>query len=520
MKENSLAELFNKNLTRYQKQINVFVLQVCVGGGIMGTAMLALLKATNVLANATWLNIRNFALFSVAGTLVPVISYLIFAKGKHRKVYVSIFKYILITCSYFNYYSLAINIPYREIWATIFFAFFISTFYLDLNSVLYSIALSIATCTLLFFTNPYFMPEANASSELVLRGIALSFGAASALITALLSKKLLMGSSSNELNVNKSLATLQAVFDKASQISKSLSFSGEQIASLATQQNASCEVMSKNSLEVSDGAVQTASSVKESSELLNALVDGIEDVMNKADYSIKISNELMEDANEGKLLVVSAAEKMMNIKESVTATSKSTKELDSKAKEINGIVDFIKQIADQTNLLSLNASIEAARSGKNGREFAVVADEIRKLAEQSHESLKTINSTLNEILHHSKRVDALMGTSVSIVEDGVLTVNRSSEYYQKIINKFSLAIDSLSEISQLSKDELDESRKVKVFIEKVDSIASNTSQNLEWMAASTQENLAASEELEKAAQTISEMSKELDMIITSNTPDA
>ena len=181
-----------------------------------------------------------------------------------------------------------------------------------------------------------------------------------------------------------------------------VSLSSEQVATLSTQQNKSSEVIANLSGEVSVGATETVNSIKETSGLINQLMEGINNVLYKTNNSVEVSERLREFANEGKTSITSASNKIMSIKDSVSITSKSTKELEAKTKEIDLVVSFIKQISDQTNLLALNASIEAARAGEHGKGFGVVADEIRNLAEQSHNSLKTITKTLGEISEYGK----------------------------------------------------------------------------------------------------------------------
>ncbi len=473
---------------------------------------------TNVLPRLQWSNIINFSVMSVINLAIPLLFYVIFLRKSEKTIFISIFKYILLFCAATNYYALVQCIPYREMWSSIFLVFFLSAFYLEVKSVIYAIALAITACAIAFFTNDYFSPQVNIFSEMLVRGLGISFGAICALITALLSKKLLASSTTNEHKANESFKELQTIFIKASEISRNLSDSSHQIAALANQQNKVSEIMSKNSLEVLEGSSQTASSVKESSQLLSELVSGIQTVLGKTDKSMEVSKNLQAIANDGKNSIMDATEKILNIKDSVETTSKSTRELDLKAKEIDKVVEFIKQIANQTNLLALNASIEAARAGEHGKGFMVVAGEIRNLAEQSHQSLKAITGTLSEILMCSSKLDEMMEVSVSMVDDGVNIINKSKDYYQKIINSLSLTLDCLNEINSLSKEQLADSNSLTDFMEKVNGIAGKTSQNMERVATFTQESFASSEELIKSGKVLRTASTELMGIIsTKNT---
>lgn len=388
--------------------------------------------------------------------------------------------------------------------------FFLSSFYLEINCVIYSISLSIAVCLIAFFTgNPYFVPQSDMYSELLIRSLGFGFGATCSLITAVLSKKLLMRSSKSEYESSQAFYNLETIVNKATVISGNLSEAGMSISVLANQQNEASEEIANKSANVLEGATSTAKSVEESAGLVQTLVNDIKFNMEKISTLEESSKKLQEVANNGKISVNNAVEKIEGIKNSVSISSISTKELNQKAKEIDTVVEYIRQIADQTNMLALNASIEAARAGEHGKGFVVVANEIKVLAEQSHRSLKVISNTLSEILSHSQKVDLLMEESVSKVDEGVEIVKLSDSYYQKIIDTLSVTLKLLSEISKLSEGQLEESGTLYNFIQAVNNTAQNTSQSVESVAASTQESFAASEELIDAANLINKLASEL-----------
>lgn len=506
----SIQKLFKKNLIEYQKEINIFVLKVCLSGGILAILFFSILKYLSVLNKLEWKNIINFSVISLINLFIPILFYTIFVRKNNSNLSVHIFKYILITCAAVNYYALITNIPYNEMWSSIFLVFFLSSFYLEVNCVVYSIVLALSVCLIAFFTgNQYFIPQNDTYKELLIRCLGFNFGAICSIITAGLSKKLLMRSSKSEFESNQSFNDLDEIVKKATIISHELSQAGLSIAALANQQNEASEEIAQKSSNVSEGATNTAKSVEESSILIDTLVRDTKFNIEKISSLEISSSKLQEVANEGKKSVNEAVQKIEFIKHSVSITSNSAKELNLKAKEIDTVVEFIRQIANQTNLLALNASIEAARAGEHGKGFAVVAFEIRNLAEQSHESLKIISTTLSEILTHSKKVDQLMEESVSAVEEGVEIIQASDSYYQKIIETLSNTINLLSEISKLSEGQLEESRTLHEFIQTVKSTAQITSQSVETVAASTQESFAASEELINSANLINQLSSEL-----------
>ncbi len=132
---------------------------------------------------------------------------------------------------------------------------------------------------------------------------------------------------------------------------------------------------------------------------------------------------------------------IQNVAQIQQSLSNELQELSSQAQQVKGVLNIIGDIADQTNLLALNAAIEAARAGEHGRGFAVVADEVRKLAERTQESLSQINRTISTI------VNAIISTSGKMEKstDSVLRVSKDSNVVQQIINNSSSLISTAAD---------------------------------------------------------------------------
>jgi methyl-accepting chemotaxis protein len=501
---------YRKTLLEYHKDINFFTYVLCLISGIGAVLLVIFLMVAGVFGKLAWSNILGLSRY-IGATLVAITAvFLVYRKaGRDSRRFVSFFKYCLIICSSINYYGIVRNIPYTEVWGMIFFSIFLSALYLEIRTLTASVALGFGISILCYFTVMHYAPRENLTGELTLRFLSMLFGLGGTYLTLHFSRKILLRSSKSESEVQKSLDELQMIFDKASEISEQLSNTSSQIAVLASEQNAACDAMAKTSQDVSAGAIDTADSIKQSHKLLNELISDIEFTLDKTNASVEISTALRQVADEGKTSITGATEKMDSIKGYVSMTSASAKELGEKAKAIDSIVESIKGISDQTNLLALNASIEAARAGENGKGFAVVADEIRKLAEQSQNSLRAITQTLGEITYHTKKVDELMETSVAMVEEGAGIISASDENFQKIIEKLAVTIDSLHEIHRLSLHQMDRSKSIGEFMGKVSDIAEKTSGDVEYVSSSTQETFAASEELFNTAHLLDEISGQL-----------
>lgn len=501
---NDLEKLFKKNLLQYQKGLSDKISFYCTIGGFAGVAFYVFMKIIGIMPIFEWINLLYFSLPIVFNVTLMFISNQIL-KNMDISTYVNVYKYIIVTVACINDIAISVFIPYRDAWGVIILIFFVAAFYLDKKVVLYGILFSSAISIITFYINT--CPESlNLSiGDLTTRIQMVCFGGAAAFISATLGRNLLLKSSENEFNVSKSLDELQAVVSKVKDVACTLSESSDVITQLASQQQQAAESTAVNTSDILAGAIKTSESVKESTELISQLVHETKQMKQKTISVINNSEELKNVASKGKSSIDDAVLKIMNIKESASATFASAKDLDIKAKKIDKIVSSIQSISKQTNLLSLNATIEAARAGEYGRGFAVVAGEIGKLAEQSQLSLNDITYNLKDIFQHENRVDDL----VKNVDEGVEIIRMSKEYYQSIIDDLNITIQSLESIRDVSDQQISHTEMVNSFISEVNNAAIMTTQSIESATASTQEAFAASEELFSSANSLDSLAKEM-----------
>jgi methyl-accepting chemotaxis protein len=221
------------------------------------------------------------------------------------------------------------------------------------------------------------------------------------------------------------LANIRTMQETLRTMIASIVGSAELVASAASQLLGASEQVAERASQQSDAASSMAASVEE-------MAVSIDQVKENASEAHNISQAAGEISEEGAAVIHNAAAEMRKISETVQASSLIIEKLGDQSDQITSIVNTIKEIADQTNLLALNAAIEAARAGEQGRGFAVVADEVRKLAERTGNSTKEIGDMVAKIQSGTRSAVSSMQDGVRQVSDGVDLANKARESINQI----------------------------------------------------------------------------------------
>ena len=221
------------------------------------------------------------------------------------------------------------------------------------------------------------------------------------------------------------LANIRTMQDTLRGMISTIIGNAQQVSSAANQLLSASEEVADRARQQSDAASSMAASVEE-------MAVSIDQVTENAAEAHGISEESRSISEEGSTVIHNAANEMRLISEAVQSSSNIVEELGHQSNQITSIVNTIKEIADQTNLLALNAAIEAARAGEQGRGFAVVADEVRKLAERTSLSTTEIGSMVSKIQSGTKSAVSSMQAGVEQVSTGVELANQAGESINRI----------------------------------------------------------------------------------------
>lgn len=260
---------------------------------------------------------------------------------------------------------------------------------------------------------------------------------------------------------------------------------------------------------ISEGASHQVDLVTRSSTVVAEIEGQIRDASEHAREAQRQSADTERLSEEGVQRAAEVQAAMQAVRESSLSTAEVVRSLGEKSGDIDRIVQAITDIAQQTNMLALNASIEAARAGDQGRGFANVAEEVRLLAEDAQDSAEEIARLVREIKNQTEAAVEAMETGVERVEAGFDTVNRNRQTFYDISGAVRALHESSSEISDLAEGIALGTGQVRQQIEEVASVAEQSSASTEEVSASTEETSAAAEEVSASAQKVAETAANL-----------
>ncbi len=179
----------------------------------------------------------------------------------------------------------------------------------------------------------------------------------------------------------------------------------------------------------------------------------IDEVSSSCQVVASLSNDVQDNSQEGDKLSEKAADSVGKLSEKITASEQILSQLSSNSEDIGGILDSIRGIAEQTNLLALNAAIEAARAGEQGRGFAVVADEVRNLAQRTQESTEEIQTMISSLQDSAAKASSTMNESKSVVDVCLEDSNNVMEKSQKIYDLIHQVNDQIIQVSSIAEQQ-------------------------------------------------------------------
>ena len=311
-------------------------------------------------------------------------------------------------------------------------------------------------------------------------------------------------------NFNLMITNLRKLLHKIIDNSQQVAASSQELTASAQETARATEHITITIQDVSAVVADQVVYANQTTHSVNEISGKIIHINNEMQNVTAMTTKATSKAVEGHKVVAHAIQQMNLIENKIGTATEVVNILGNKSREIDNIISLITNIAGQTNLLALNAAIEAARAGEQGRGFAVVADEVRKLAEQSEAAAKQISAIIREIQRETNTTVKVMSESTSSVQEGIIMVNKAENTFAEIEQAIQTMASQTRSISQditgISTDSI-------AIVESVNNISQSTketSNSTQNVAATTEEQNAAMEEIQSAATMLAKMAEELD----------
>ena len=306
------------------------------------------------------------------------------------------------------------------------------------------------------------------------------------------------------------------MFEEIRDMTKEIQASADVVGQSASQLTETAEQSAEATQSIAQSITEVAGSTQEqmdyvtkTKEEVDAFSEGVGkslDTMNTIRSHVEITTQMTQ---EGGKLVQATVEQMHSIADTVEHSSAVIEKLGERSKEIGAIIDTISGIAEQTNLLALNAAIEAARAGEHGRGFSVVAEEVRKLAEESQEAATKISDLIAAIQKETGAAVSAMETGRAEAEKGRANVQSTGEGFKAIMERIE-GIHSDTQLIMGTMQNIDESgKKIVGYTDNIHGSSQKISSSTETVSAAAEEQSAGMEEIAAGSRQLAEQAQKL-----------
>ncbi|RJS60915.1 HAMP domain-containing methyl-accepting chemotaxis protein [Bacillus sp. PK3_68] len=309
---------------------------------------------------------------------------------------------------------------------------------------------------------------------------------------------------------NKMTETLSSLIKEARLVTDKVYQSSAEFLKIASDTVQSANQFSTSIHQVTESLEHQTVSSTESARVMEEMATGIQRAAESASTIAMKSEDTLSETHNGRNLIQQAVDQMQNINETVGGSAEVVTRLGTRSQEIGQIASVISEITEQTNLLALNAAIEAARAGEAGRGFAVVADEVRNLAEQSKVAAAKIVNIIQLTQGDTKQAVEAMTRGTMEVATGVQVIDNVGQVINEIVESTKRVSEEIQESSAVYEEMSASSEEVNATVDEIAHAAQNSLTIFKELSSETEKQLHSMKVMEESSQAIAEMVKNLE----------
>ncbi|WP_409369712.1 methyl-accepting chemotaxis protein [Lysinibacillus sp. 38-6] len=309
--------------------------------------------------------------------------------------------------------------------------------------------------------------------------------------------------------------SIQALIRSSGETAHELSAVAEELTASTTQVTATSNYVATTVEDIASSSKISSTVSNEASLAINETTTGIQQIADATYSVLGKAKQTKETADAGQLTIEHAQQQMNTIFHSTKETATLIARLTKQSEEIQNITKVITDITEQTNLLALNAAIEAARAGEHGKGFAVVADEVRKLASQSKDSAQNIVQLTSDILRETKNVEAAVLHGQTTVEQGVEVIAQAGTAFHKIVHAIEDMTDEVTTVTAITQEMSASSEEISASIQELNGHVGKNAQGTEEMAQQIVKQVASLQEINHISTSLNDKALELSNSISS-----